>query len=73
MSSRPAKSSAAAAPAVKPAEPWLPDWKWHLKTLAGIYVFLLIVYVGMNFFLSRLPAPYGLRDIPKEMTPWLKK
>jgi hypothetical protein len=52
---------------------WAPTWKWHLKALAGIYLFLAVFYVAVNAFLSRLPAPYGLRDIPPELTPWLKK
>lgn len=52
---------------------WVPSAAWHLKALAVIYAVLLVVYVFLNTFLSRLPAPYGLRHIPDELTPWLKK
>ena len=54
-------------------EPWRPSWKWHLKVLSGIYLVLILVYVALTALLSRLPPPYGLRSIPKEITPWLKK
>ncbi|MBL0349992.1 MAG: hypothetical protein IPP68_06430 [Elusimicrobia bacterium] len=52
---------------------WRPTWAWHLKTLAVIYLLLTIVFFAVDHFLSRLPEPYRLRDIPPEMTPWLKK
>ena len=55
------------------AKPWTPDLKWHLKALGVIYAVLLVVYVALTAFLSRLPAPYGLRHIPPQLTPWLKK
>jgi len=51
---------------------WKPTWSWHLKTLGIIYGILIVAYFGITAFLSRLPAPYGLREIPKEITPWLK-
>jgi hypothetical protein len=60
-------------PRLPAPEPWRPTWKWHLKLLAGIYLALIVVYVGVSALLSRLPPPYGLRSIPKEITPWLKK
>jgi hypothetical protein len=60
-------------PAALPVEPWWPTWRWHLKALAGIYLFLTIFYFVVDHWLSRLPEPYRLRDIPMEMTPWLKK
>lgn len=50
---------------------WLPDAAWHLKTLAVIYVLLILFYAGVTSTLSRLPKPYNLRHIPIEMTPWL--
>jgi hypothetical protein len=67
-----AKAAVAAEPVI--AEPvWTPTWKWHLTTLAIIYVCLTIAYFAVSYFLSRVPPPYKLRDIPKELTPWLKK
>ena len=56
-----------------PVEPmWRPTWKWHLRVLAGIYVALTGVYFAVSAFLSRVPPPYRLREIPKEITPWMK-
>ena len=52
---------------------WLPDARWHLKTLAIIYTGLTVIYFGVTGALSKLPKPYHLRDIPVEMTPWLAK
>ena len=46
---------------------WSPDWHWHAKVLGTIYVGLIIAY----FFLTWALKPY-LRDIPPEVTPWLK-
>ena len=57
-----------------PTQPlWKPDWRWHLKTLAAIYIFLAIFYLVVDRFLSKVPEPFRMRDIPKEMTPWLKR
>ncbi len=47
---------------------WSPTWKWHAKTLGMIYVGLILLY----FFLNSLLKPY-LRELPPEVTPWLKK
>ncbi len=80
-------TAVATAPAAKPkaaapreilatdvsADLWRPDWKWHLRSLAVIYVVLFIVYLGISRFLSKVPEPYRMRDIPAEMTPWLKR
>ena len=56
-----------------PQEPlWQPTWAWHLKTLTGVYVVLIIAYFAISSFLGRVPAPYKLREIPKEITPWMK-
>jgi hypothetical protein len=52
---------------------WRPDWKWHARTLLIIYVVLTAVFFGLSRFLSRIPEPHRMRDIPKEMTPWLKQ
>jgi hypothetical protein len=73
-----ARFDAAAAPPkagpTAPSEPlWKPDWRWHLRALAAVYIFLFCVYLGLNLFLSKVPEPYRMRDIPPEMTPWLKK
>ncbi len=45
---------------------WAPTWQWHAKALGGIYVGLVFVYFALNYLLG----PY-LRDIPKDVTPWL--
>lgn len=52
---------------------WKPTWKWHFKVLGIIYGLLIVAYVGISYFLSRVPSPYRLRDIPDEVRPWLKK
>lgn len=52
---------------------WFPDGKWHLKTLGAIYAGLIVFYLGVSFVLKQLPRPYHLREIPLEMTPWLRK
>jgi hypothetical protein len=46
---------------------WRPSWKWHGKTLMTIYAVLLVVFFLLNHFLK----PY-MRQIPKDITPWLK-
>jgi antibiotic biosynthesis monooxygenase (ABM) superfamily enzyme len=52
---------------------WRPNWKWHLKVLGGIYVVLIIAYFAITAFLDHLPKPYRMREIPPDVTPWLKK
>lgn len=52
---------------------WFPDAAWHLKTLGMIYLFLVVVYFGVTYSLQKLPKPYHIRQIPPEMTPWLKR
>jgi len=52
---------------------WRPSWKWHLKVLGTIYVVLIAAYFGISQFLSRIPPPYRMREVPKDITPWLKK
>ncbi|MBI2118061.1 MAG: zinc ribbon domain-containing protein [Elusimicrobia bacterium] len=47
---------------------WSPTWKWHAKTLGIIYTVLIFLFFLINWFLK----PY-LREIPKEVTPWLQK
>lgn len=60
-------------PPPAPSTPlWRPTWAWHAKMLAVIYLLLTIAYFAIDRFLSRLPEPYRLRDVPPEMTPWLK-
>ncbi len=51
---------------------WFPDWKWHLKTLSWIYLTLIVAFFSLSYLLHKLPAPYDQREIPLEMTPWLK-
>jgi uncharacterized paraquat-inducible protein A len=47
---------------------WSPTRQWHIKTLAVIYACLIILYFVLNWLLK----PY-MREIPPEVTPWLKK
>ena len=51
---------------------WHPTWKWHLKALSVIFVTLIAAYFAISQFLSRVPKPYRMRDVPKDITPWLK-
>lgn len=51
---------------------WMPTWKWHLKTLGIIYAILIVAYFVIDAWLTRLPPPFDIRDIPPEVTPWLK-
>lgn len=73
MTKLPLKKTPPAVPSVPTGEAWRPTWAWHVKALAGIYLFLTIFYFAVDHWLSRLPQPYRLRDVPPEMTPWLKK
>ena len=52
---------------------WFPDWKWHAKTLAIIYVCVTVFYLITTFVLKQLPEPYHIRKIPSELTPWLNR
>jgi len=52
---------------------WFPDWKWHAKTLGIIYACVVVFYLATSFALKQLPKPYDIREIPKELTPWLNK
>jgi len=52
---------------------WRPTWRWHLKVLGIIYAVLIVAYFAISQFLSRIPPPYRMREIPKDVTPWLKK
>ena len=58
------KNKPLAEPAPRLSEPWWPTWRWHLKTLVGIYLFLTVFYFAMDRWLSHLPQPYRLRDVP---------
>ena len=71
----PAPLSAAAGSGKSPAPNplWQPTWRWHIRTLLIIYAVLAAVYLVVNRILSIVPEPYRMRDIPKEMTPWLKR
>jgi hypothetical protein len=71
--SKPAPKAAMPVSTPPPSAAWRPDLRWHLKVLGGIYLVLIVVYVLVTAVLSRAKPPYGLRDIPKEVTPWLKK
>lgn len=52
---------------------WFPDAAWHVRTLAIIYACLVAAYFLISFLLRQLPKPYHIRDVPPEMTPWLRK
>lgn len=45
---------------------WMPSLAWLLKVLAIIYIVIIIAFFSFNYLLK----PY-MRDIPKEITPWL--
>lgn len=45
---------------------WFPDLRWLLKVLIIVYVISIVGFFVANYFLK----PY-MRDIPKEITPWL--
>ena len=45
---------------------WKPTLRWHLTTLAIIYTSLIVIFFSLNIILK----PY-LRQIPKNITPWL--
>jgi hypothetical protein len=47
---------------------WQPNLKWFLTVLITMYVLITIAFFTVNFLLK----PY-MRDIPKEITPWLDK
>lgn len=51
---------------------WRPTWKWHFKVLGTLYVLLAVAYFAISAFLSKIPQPYRMRDVPKDVTPWLK-
>ena len=44
----------------------------YLKRLAFIYLALFLVFWALNYAANKLPSPYHKRDIPMEITPWLK-
>jgi hypothetical protein len=69
---KPNKTPSAPPPPAPTAPLWRPTWKWHLKVLTAIYIGLTAAYFAIDHFLARLPEPYRLRDVPPEMTPWLK-
>jgi hypothetical protein len=50
---------------------WKPTWRWHARALLTIYAVLAVLYFAISAGLSRMPAPYRPRQIPKELTPWL--
>ena len=45
---------------------WLPSLKWLIPVLIILYVVIIVIFFVTNYFLK----PY-MRDIPKEITPWL--
>ncbi len=47
---------------------WKPTWIWHIKVLLVIYVVLILLF----FLLNNLLKPF-MRELPKEITPWLQK
>jgi hypothetical protein len=52
---------------------WAPSWAWHFKVLGGIYIALIVVYFALSAFLKKIPEPYRMRQVPSDVTPWLKK
>jgi len=52
---------------MNPVLVWKPTLRWHLATLSIIFTVLIALFFSLNFVLK----PY-LRQIPKDITPWLK-
>jgi hypothetical protein len=53
--------------AFTPVALWRPSWKWHATVLTVIYATLIVLFFVLNIVLK----PY-MRQIPKDITPWLK-
>ncbi len=47
---------------------WKPSLMWHIKILVIIYIILISLFFLLNYLLK----PY-MRQLPKEITPWLQK
>ena len=45
---------------------WMPSLKWLIACLGIIYVVIVLLFFLFNFLLKDY-----MRDIPKEITPWL--
>jgi hypothetical protein len=45
---------------------WVPSIKWLVVSLGIIYIAIVILFFLFNFLLKDY-----MRDIPKELTPWL--
>ncbi len=45
---------------------WTPSLKWLFTSLGVIYVVIVLLFFLFNFLLKDY-----MRDIPKEITPWL--
>ena len=52
---------------------WKTTWAWHGKVLAAIYLVLVVAYFAISAFLQKIPEPYRIREVPKEITPWMQK
>ncbi|MBU2567846.1 MAG: zinc-ribbon domain-containing protein [Elusimicrobia bacterium] len=47
---------------------WKPTWKWHLKVLGIIYVVIIALFFLINWLLRDY-----IRELPTDITPWLKQ
>ena len=45
---------------------WMPSIKWLAVSLCIIYVIIVVLFFLFNFLLKDY-----MRDIPKELTPWI--
>ena len=45
---------------------WIPSLKWLLTCLGIIYIVIVLLFFLFNFLFKDY-----MRDIPKEITPWL--
>ena len=52
---------------MNPVAVWRPTLRWHLTTLSIIFTVLIVLFFSLNHILK----PY-LRQIPHDITPWLK-
>ena len=53
-------------------QPFIPSWKWHVKTLAVLLLLCTVAFFVISYARQYLPFSYQRRIPPQEVTPWLK-
>jgi len=51
---------------IKPV--WVPGWQWHVKTLSIIFAVLIVLFFSLNAVFKKY-----MRQLPKDVTPWLNQ